>query len=74
MNHDPTSAQPLVLLNVHQSLAVPGCDSFYSLAHQSQPVFLAIATVLRFLSKRLQTAKDGTLLRQFLFSKFTVGF
>jgi len=49
--------QPPVLLNVRESRVFPGCDSFNSLERLSEPAFWAIATVLRFLSKRLQAAK-----------------
>lgn len=51
----------MMALNTRESRVVSGCDSFNSLANQSEPEFWVIATVLRFLSKWLQAAKDGTL-------------
>jgi hypothetical protein len=54
----------MMALNTRESRVVSGCDSFNSLANQSEPAFWVIATVLRFLSKWLQAAKTG-LWRQF---------
>ena len=49
MIHGPATDLPPVLLNLRQTLVLFGCDSFNSLAHQSEPGFWPIATVLRFL-------------------------
>lgn len=54
-----------MLLNVRESRVAISGDSFNSLEHVYELAFRAVATVLRFLYKRLQSAKHGTLPRQF---------
>jgi hypothetical protein len=54
-----------VFVGYPQSLVVSGCDSFNSLENMPETDFWAVATVLRFLYKKLQAAKHVPLSRQF---------